>query len=960
MAAPLATSAAARKRFEREARAAAAVSHDHIVTIHAVEEALLPSPHGRGAGGEGLPYLVMQCVAGLSLQQRIDRDGPLALFEILRIGMQTAAGLAAAHAQGLIHRDIKPANILLENGVERVKITDFGLARAAADASVSQSGIVAGTPQYMAPEQAKGEVVDQRADLFSLGSVLYAMCTGRAPFRATSSMAVLKRVCEEAPSPIREANAEIPPWLIEVIEKLHAKSPNDRFQSAAEVAELLGRRLAELQQSAALPVVAPTKVSKTSIHDRGSRDSGSSAMALVRWTAAAAVLLALVVTFAVSEATGVTQVAATIVRLLTPEGTLIVETNDPAVNVTIEGDGGRVITGAGPYEVRLKPGSYQLRADKKGKPVPLEKDLVTITRGGKQVVRVRMESAAPAAAADPSLMPTTEGFTPLFDGKDLTGWAVAGGGTGLWRIEDGAMTCTGPQDHLLTTRNDFGDFHLRAEVKINANGNSGIYFRACKPLVLKGDYEAQISDNPGQGHKTGSLYGLVRVSESPVPPNTWFTYEIIAVGKRIRILVNGKPTADYTEDRAGRNTQGHIALQHHDPETRVFFRKIEVKGLPAGQPARSAGAFVILAAEGNAELAFASLAEAVQAAGDGATIEIRGNGPFTTETIRLSVPLTIRAASGFNPVLRLNANEHTLLEARARLVLEGLEFEGEPDAKTLGRAVDAAGAAMHTANCRFTGIGLYAESLPIFQARNCLITKCRNYPVSLINCPSLESAVLDNSVVLANHFHAAMLVDPTRYGIPAAELELTRNLVVGSGLIYLNVGLRTRPTSGIPLRVHASGNISSTRNAILCAISSPPKGLLEFEEQEYFLRQAIVWREQQNVYPDGMAFLCMLGPSKTTRVRSLAEGHELWRLTETGSLQGPVAHERPLAAIPSADGRIDPADLRLKPNSTGYRAGPDGRDLGPDLEIVGTGEAYERWKQSPEYMRWLIDTGQLN
>src|SRR5262245_39663676 len=198
MAAQLATSATARKRFKREAQAAAAVSHDHIVTIHAVEDA------GK------LPYLVMQYVAGASLQQRLDRDGPLELQEILRIGMQTASGLAAAHAQGLVHRDIKPANILLENGVERVKITDFGLARAAADASVSQSGIIAGTPQYMAPEQAQGEAVDCRADLFSLGSVLYAMCTGRAPFRASGTVAVLKRVCEETPTPIRDTNPEIP------------------------------------------------------------------------------------------------------------------------------------------------------------------------------------------------------------------------------------------------------------------------------------------------------------------------------------------------------------------------------------------------------------------------------------------------------------------------------------------------------------------------------------------------------------------------------------------------------------------------------------------------------------------------------------------------------------------------------------------------------------------------------
>jgi serine/threonine protein kinase len=136
----------------------------------------------------------MQYVRGTSLQERIDRAGPLDVQEILRIGMQTAAGLAAAHAQGLVHRDIKPANILLENGVERVKITDFGLARAIDDASLTESGVVPGTPQYMAPEQARGETVDHRADLFILGSVLFAMCTGRPPFRGTSSLAIVRSV----------------------------------------------------------------------------------------------------------------------------------------------------------------------------------------------------------------------------------------------------------------------------------------------------------------------------------------------------------------------------------------------------------------------------------------------------------------------------------------------------------------------------------------------------------------------------------------------------------------------------------------------------------------------------------------------------------------------------------------------------------------------------------------------
>ena len=153
----------------------------------------------------------MQYVTGVSLQDRLDRDGPLAPpKEIVRIGMQAAAGLAAAHAQGLIHRDIKPANILLENGVERVKITDFGLARAADDARLTQSGVVAGTPQYMAPEQARGEPVDPRSDLFSLGSVLYTLCTGLPPFRAGSTMGVLNRIANDPPRPIRETIPDFP------------------------------------------------------------------------------------------------------------------------------------------------------------------------------------------------------------------------------------------------------------------------------------------------------------------------------------------------------------------------------------------------------------------------------------------------------------------------------------------------------------------------------------------------------------------------------------------------------------------------------------------------------------------------------------------------------------------------------------------------------------------------------
>jgi serine/threonine-protein kinase len=238
----LASCGAARRRFLREARAAAAVVHEHVVSVFAVEER------------EGLPFLVMEYVPGRSLAERLEKQGPLSLPEILRIGMQTASGLAAAHDQGLVHRDVKPANILLENGVERVRLSDFGLARAAADAGVTQSGVIAGTPHYMAPEQARGETTDHRADLFGLGSTLYAMCTGHPPFRAESPLAVLRRVSDEEPRALREINPDVPAWLESIVAKLHAKDPARRYATASEVASLLGRCLAHVQQPLAAPL----------------------------------------------------------------------------------------------------------------------------------------------------------------------------------------------------------------------------------------------------------------------------------------------------------------------------------------------------------------------------------------------------------------------------------------------------------------------------------------------------------------------------------------------------------------------------------------------------------------------------------------------------------------------------------------------------------------------------------
>jgi hypothetical protein len=295
----LATSSAARQRFVREAQAAAAITHDNVIAVHAVEDT---GP---------VPYLVMPFIDGPTLQEKLDLTGQLELKEILRIGLQIAEGLAEAHRHGLVHRDIKPANILLENGIERAKLTDFGLAQTGDDVSLSPSGEVAGTPMYMSPEQARGESVDYRSDLFSLGSVLYAMCAGQPPFRAPSDRVVLKRVCEETPRPITQINPELPPWLEELVARLHVKDHTDRFASARGLADLLARRLEEAQQGGlpaalAQPPAAKLPAEKSTLAPpRRPRRRGR---------IAATILLALFAGLVLSGATGITRVRGTVLR----------------------------------------------------------------------------------------------------------------------------------------------------------------------------------------------------------------------------------------------------------------------------------------------------------------------------------------------------------------------------------------------------------------------------------------------------------------------------------------------------------------------------------------------------------------------------------------------------------------------------------------------------------------------
>ncbi|MFK7768045.1 MAG: serine/threonine-protein kinase [Mariniblastus sp.] len=243
----LANHQSARQRFLREARSAAAISHEHVIDIYQVRSDV---EH---------PYLAMTYVPGVSLGEIVESKGSLPAIEVVRFSMQIASGLAAAHEQGVIHRDIKPANILLQSGGQKIVITDFGLARTADDVSLTRTGLIAGTPQYMSPEQCNGGRVNAATDLFSLGCVMYFLAVGRPPFDGENPMAVLNRVCSAEPKHVRALSPEISKPLANIIHRLLEKRPADRFKSASEAAEILRELLAHLQEpeSNAAPNVPP-------------------------------------------------------------------------------------------------------------------------------------------------------------------------------------------------------------------------------------------------------------------------------------------------------------------------------------------------------------------------------------------------------------------------------------------------------------------------------------------------------------------------------------------------------------------------------------------------------------------------------------------------------------------------------------------------------------------------------
>jgi len=395
----LARSDSSRQRFLREAQAAASLEHDYIVPILHVGE------------DGGVPYIVMPFLKGMPLSDYLVKDQPLPIAEVLKIGRETAEALAAAHDHGLVHRDIKPGNIWLESrsqesgvrsqesGVSgqqshtglmtgfRVKLLDFGLAHLAVvdeqQEHLTRTGALLGTPGYMSPEQVDGKELDGRSDLFSLGCVLYLLATGRPAHSGRTVSEKIVALATASPPPPHQLNAEVPIEMSRLIQELLAKKPEQRPASATAVA----RRLEAIERTLTPPPTSTAEIPiAVPVAPRGRNR----------------LLVGLAVAIL---ALGAGLLAMQQIRITTPKGTLVIEADDPNVEVVVKQNGAVIRDKMRDREIVLEVGDYTIELTEKKDGLKLSTNKFSITRNGKETVKVWLEKQKVAKGGGTAVLP---------------------------------------------------------------------------------------------------------------------------------------------------------------------------------------------------------------------------------------------------------------------------------------------------------------------------------------------------------------------------------------------------------------------------------------------------------------------------------------------------------------------------------------------------------------------------
>ena len=471
----------------------------------------------------------------------------------------------------MVHRDIKPGNLMYARQGQRatVKLLDFGLAKATSenpfDGSLTREGQMLGTVDYIAPEQSlDAQKADIRADIYSLGCTLYYLLTGGPPFRGTSLASILQAHHSTDARPLNLVRPEVPVELATVVRKMMAKEPARRYRTPEEVAAALrpfckvsrsgsgssdGERSRAARHRRYQPPLQwfprrPTQIRPAAIRARAKGAVAPPSGQPLKWES--------------------------LIAIPEPEGLMEAKAKS-----------------ATPALVRPWP-RWVMPALAAGAILILAIVCVVGVR------RLRTSDVRPGVTGVTQPKPA-DGFVALFNGKDLQGWKTHPSQLGSWRVENGILIGSGPRangriSHLYTDRDNFKDFHLRVEARINDDGNSGVYFRSTygpswptqSPWFPVG-YEARIKIQHGISDYTGSLFAtadglLGNRRESPITGRQFFTLEVIARGDHIIIKVNGQTTADYIDPR-WRYMSGHIALQQFESGTVIEFRKIEIREL---------------------------------------------------------------------------------------------------------------------------------------------------------------------------------------------------------------------------------------------------------------------------------------------------------------------------------------------------------------------------------------------
>ena len=385
----------AQTRFLAEAKSAAAVDHENVITIYEVGQ------------DNKLAFMAMQLLPGETLDARLQREVILNEETTRNIAADVAAGLAAAHEKDLIHRDIKPANIWLTQD-DRAKILDFGLARVVDDdPGFTSTGMIAGTPSYMSPEQAKGHALDGRSDLFSLGCIVYRAATGRQPFGATNVLATLQAIQTADPVPPANTNANVSQELSDLTMCLLEKLPANRPNSAMEVVK--GLRKPREKWAFAVSEYRKNGVSDSKKTELKSASPKPKTRAGIGWFGQLATLLLL------CALGGGFLFGNNIIRIITGYGELTIETDDPNVKIELLENGKvvRIIDAMTDKKIDIKEGKYTLQVAGEENSVQVTPADLSISRGGKEIVRVHSSPAIEknpiATTEDPRQVNVNEG-----------------------------------------------------------------------------------------------------------------------------------------------------------------------------------------------------------------------------------------------------------------------------------------------------------------------------------------------------------------------------------------------------------------------------------------------------------------------------------------------------------------------------------------------------------------------